>query len=94
MKNVIRMVPIEVYTYLYIGRIHNRNNFIIKIDIFVNGKNQRRKSIVMIFLKVQLQQLEWKKTLLITKDSQIDLNRFIHKILIMMSLQIVSCLEN
>ena len=52
MKNVIRMVPIEVYTYLYIGRIHNRNNFIIKIDIFVNGKNQRRKSIVRIFLKV------------------------------------------
>ena len=78
--------------FLLIGRIHNWSNLIIKIDIFVNGKNQRRKGIVRIFLK--LQKLEWKKTLLITEDSQIDLNRFIHKILIMMSLQIVSCLEN
>ena len=80
--------------FLLIGRIHNWSNLIIKIDIFVNEKNQRRKNIVKIFLKVQLQQLEWKKTLLITKDSQIDLSRFTHKILIMMSLQIVSCLED
>ena len=80
--------------FLPLGRIQNRNNFIIKIDIFVNGKNQRPKSIVRNFLKVQLQKLEWKKTLLITKDSLIDLNRFIHKNLIIMSLQIVSCPED
>ena len=47
--------------FLPLGRIQNRNNFIIKIDIFVNGKNQRPKSIVRNFLKVQLQKLEWKK---------------------------------
>ena len=62
--------------FLPIERIQNQNNFIINVDIFVDGKIQLG-GIFEKYVCISKTRME-KKPLVITKDSNIDLNRFIY----------------